>query len=191
MPKLWNDTIEAHRQSVRDATLDATAALVMQHGLTSVTMSQIAKDTGIGRATLYKYFPDVDAIMVAWHERMIGQHMAQLHAVAHREGADPLTTLRAVLETYGHSMQAQHGHALAAHLHRLPHARSAEQHLRSFVKKLIEDAAKAGLVRSDVASDELAAYVLGALSATEGSSSKPAIKRLVDVTLTGLIKPKQ
>jgi AcrR family transcriptional regulator len=56
MPKLWNETIEAHRREVRDAILDNTAALVAEHGLLSVTMSQIAEETGIGRATLYKYF---------------------------------------------------------------------------------------------------------------------------------------
>src|SRR5439155_608112 len=42
VPKLWNETIEAHRRAVRDATLDTTAALVAEHGLASVTMSQIA-----------------------------------------------------------------------------------------------------------------------------------------------------
>ncbi|TIL19051.1 MAG: helix-turn-helix transcriptional regulator, partial [Mesorhizobium sp.] len=55
MPKLWNETIDAHRRAVRDATLDTTAALVAEHGLLSVTMSKIAEETGIGRATLYKY----------------------------------------------------------------------------------------------------------------------------------------
>ncbi len=44
---------KAHRRAVRDATLHATAALVAEHGLLSVTMSQIAEATGIGRATLY------------------------------------------------------------------------------------------------------------------------------------------
>jgi AcrR family transcriptional regulator len=37
-------------------------------------MSQIAAETGIGRATLYKYFPDVEAILVAWHERQVAEH---------------------------------------------------------------------------------------------------------------------
>jgi AcrR family transcriptional regulator len=66
VPRLWDETIEAHRRAVRDATLDTTAALVAEHGLASVTMSQIAEQTGIGRATLYKYYPDVEAILVAW-----------------------------------------------------------------------------------------------------------------------------
>jgi len=75
MPKLWDETIEAHRRAVRDATLDTAAALVAERGLRAVTMSQIAEETGIGRATLYKYFPDVEAILVAWHERHISAHL--------------------------------------------------------------------------------------------------------------------
>lgn len=35
-----------------------------------MTMSRIAEEIGIGRATLYKYFPDVEAILLAWHERL-------------------------------------------------------------------------------------------------------------------------
>ena len=56
MPKLWDETIDAHRREVRHAILHATGALVAEHGLLSVTMSQIAEQAGIGRATLYKYF---------------------------------------------------------------------------------------------------------------------------------------
>jgi AcrR family transcriptional regulator len=41
-----------HRRAVRDATLDATAALVASHGLASVTMSQIAEQADIGRGTV-------------------------------------------------------------------------------------------------------------------------------------------
>src|SRR5215207_7470460 len=56
IPRLWHHTIQAHRREVRDAILETAAALVAQHGLRAVTMSQIAEETGIGRATLYKYF---------------------------------------------------------------------------------------------------------------------------------------
>ena len=78
VPKLWNQTIEAHRAAVRDAILETTWALVAEHGLRSVTMSQIAKKTGIGRATLYKYFPDVEAILLAWHQRHVAGHLKHL-----------------------------------------------------------------------------------------------------------------
>ncbi|WP_425295423.1 hypothetical protein [Nocardia abscessus] len=43
MPKLWNDTITAHRQVMRDALLDTTAGLVAENGLASVTITQIVE----------------------------------------------------------------------------------------------------------------------------------------------------
>ena len=96
MPKLWNQTIEAHRRDVRAAILDTTAALVARHGLLSVTMSRIAQEAGIGRATLYKYFADVDTILRSWHERQIADHLERLAEV--RDGAgDPGRRLESVL----------------------------------------------------------------------------------------------
>src|SRR6266705_2400829 len=86
VPKLWNETIESHRREVREAILDTTAALVFERGLRAVTMSQIAEQTGIGRATLYKYFPDVDTILVAWHERLVNAHLEQLVQLRQQPG---------------------------------------------------------------------------------------------------------
>ena len=123
MPKLWTETIEAHRREVHDAILDTTAALVAEHGLRSVTMSQIAEQVGIGRATLYKYFPDVGAILATWHERQLTGHLAQLtEAAARAEG--PYQRLEAVLETYAliqHEFREAHRSELAAHLHQAGH----------------------------------------------------------------------
>src|SRR5919106_5124076 len=99
MPKLWSETIEAHRRQVRNAILDTTAALVPEHGLRSVTMSQIAEATGIGRATLYKYFSGVEAILVAWHERQVTSHLGYLTEVGNQPG-NASERLEAVLEAY-------------------------------------------------------------------------------------------
>jgi len=78
MPKLWNETIEAHRRAVRDAILSTTAALLAEHSLRSVTMSQIAFETGIGPARLYEYFSGLEAILVAWHECQLTRHFQHL-----------------------------------------------------------------------------------------------------------------
>src|SRR6266702_7377127 len=118
--KLWNDTIEAHRRAVRDATLDTTAALVAEHGLTSVTMSRIAEETGIGRATLYKYFPDVEAILLAWHERQIAHHL-QLLADVRDQAGTPAARLEAVLNVYADISYQHHDTELVALLHRGAH----------------------------------------------------------------------
>src|SRR5262249_32644362 len=106
VPKLWNDTIEAHRREVREAILDATWALASEHGPASVKMSEVAQKTGIGRATLYKYFPDVEAILDAWHHRHINRHLAQLAEVRDRI-VDPGKRLQAVLEAYAQSTSGE------------------------------------------------------------------------------------
>ncbi len=188
MPRLWTETIEEHRRAVRDATLDTAAALVTEHGLRSVTMSQIAEQTGIGRATLYKYFPDVEAILIAWHERQIAGHLAQLAEIADRPG-DPAERLQAVLEAYALIQREHHNSELAALLHRGAHVTQAQQHLTEFIEDLLLEGAQAGVLRDDVAARELAGYCLHALNAASGLPSKAAVRRLVSVTLAGLRRP--
>ena len=185
MPRLWDETIEAHRRAVRDATLDTTAALVAEHGLASVTMSQIAAETGIGRATLYKYFPDVDAILVAWHERQVAEHLAQLAEVRDQAGRAG-ERLKAVLGTYALILHEHHGSDLAASLHRGAHVAQAHQQLRDFVRDLLREGVASGEVRDDVAPEELASYCLHAVAAARHLPSKAAVSRLVGVILAGL-----
>lgn len=185
MPKLWNDTIDAHRQSVRDATMNATAALVAAQGLTAVTMSRIAKDTGVGRATLYKYFPDVEAILLAWHERQIGRHLEEMQA-ARATAKTPLAALRAVLETYARLSRHGHDGPLSHMLHASDHARRTHHQLAQFLRDLIAEAADSGEVRSDVPPAELAAYCLAALTADGHGVAKAATDRLLIVVFAGL-----
>lgn len=168
-----------------EAILDTAAALAIEHGLRSVTMSQIAEETGIGRATLYKYFSDVDAILVAWHERQVQGHLGQLHEVRNQAG-DATARLKAVLEAYAFIIHEHHGTELAAVLHRGEHVARAQQHLRDFVRDLLIEGARDGDIRDDVAPAELAAYCLHALSAASTLPSKAAVDRLVGVTLTGM-----
>jgi AcrR family transcriptional regulator len=185
MPRLWNATIEAHRGAVREAVLDTTAALVSERGLRAVTMSEIAERSGIARATLYKYFPDVDAILLAWHERQIVAHLQQLSQVA--DGAGPVgERLRAVLETFALITHERHDPDLSALLHAGAHVSRAQQQLHRFVRELIAEGAESGQLRGDVAPNELATYCLHALTAAGSLPSKAAVRRLVGVVVGGL-----
>ena len=144
---------------MHDAILDTTAALVAEYGLLSVTMSQVAEATGIGRATLYKYFSDVGG------------------------------RLGAVLEAYAFLSQESHGHhdsELAAFLHGDDQLAQPQKQLHRMICDLVTEGAEAGQLRSDVAADELANYCLHALTAASGMRSKAAVRRLVTVILAGL-----
>jgi AcrR family transcriptional regulator len=132
VPRLWNETIEEHRRAVREATLDAAATLVAGQGAASVTMSQIAERAGIGRATLYKYFSDVDAVLLAWHERQIAAHLDHLRA-ARDEHESPVDQLHAVLGALALISHQHPDTELAASLHRRPHMARAEHQLTDLV----------------------------------------------------------
>lgn len=191
MPKLWTETIEAHRREVHDAIQDTTAALVAEHGLLSVTMSQIAQETGIGRATLYKYFPDVEAILRAWHERQITGHLAYLAEVRDR-GSGARDRLEAVLEAFAllsRGSRDHHDAELAAFLHRDERVARAQHHVHEMIRELLTEAARVGDVRDDTSPDELAGYCLNALAGPSRQRSKAAVRRLVTITLDGLRPP--
>jgi AcrR family transcriptional regulator len=192
VPKLWTETIETHRREVRDAILDATAALVAEHGLLAVTMSQIAQETGIGRATLYKYFPDVATILRTWHERQITGHLDYL-AEVRDQGGDAGERLEAVLEAYALISRESRGHhdtELAAFLHRDERVARAQHEVHQMIRDLLTEAAKTGDVRDDATPDELASYCLHALAGASRQHSKAAVRRLVTVTLDGLRPPR-
>ncbi|MCG8925498.1 TetR/AcrR family transcriptional regulator [Lentzea sp. CC55] len=188
MPRLWNETIETHRRDVRHAILSTTAALVADRGLLNVTMSQIAEQAGIGRATLYKYFPDVESILLAWHAEQIAHHLAHLADVRDRAGG-PLERLKAVLDAFAAVSRGSRGHfdtGLVAALHRGEHVAQARNQVRDLIRDLLVDAAAAGEVRGDVAPEELAAFCVHALAAAASLPSGAAVRRLVEVVLAGL-----
>ncbi|MEV0323068.1 TetR/AcrR family transcriptional regulator [Streptomyces sp. NPDC050658] len=193
MPKLWSETIETHRRAVQEAILEATAELVTQNGPLAVTMSQIAERADIGRATLYKYFPDVQSILVAWHDREVSAHLEVL-AHAQEQGGDPGKRLEAVLEAYAliqYERARRHGGGsldtkLALLLRQGDHVAHAERRIHEMVRDVLAGAAASGRVRDDVAPAELAAYCLSALQAARSLPSAAAARRLVAVTLAGL-----
>lgn len=179
--------MDAHRHAVREAILDSAWALVTERGLASVSMSQIAEKTGIGRATLYKYFPNVEAILSAWHQRHVAGHLDHLEEISGQNG-DANERLKAVLEGYAliAHHRDRHGAEMVALLHRGEHFTQAQQQLFGLVRNLLAEAADTGHVRDDVTATELASYCLHALAAAGSLPDETAVHRLVQVTFSGL-----
>lgn len=191
VPKLWSETIDAHRREVRETILDTTWELVTEHGLRPVTMSEIAEKSGIGRATLYKYFPDVETILRAWHTREITAHLEHL-AQVRDQTSDPKLRLEAVLNAFvvlSHRNHGYHDSDLVGFLHRDEHLADAHRQLHNMIRNLVAEGVSTGDLRDDVPPDELATYCLHALAAADGLTSKAALRRLVNVTLAGLRPP--
>ena len=192
MPKLWSETVQDHRSEVRDAVLDVTAELVAAEGLLAVSMSRIAEAAGIGRATLYKYFPDAESVLLAWHERQVGRHLEELRA-AREQAAGPGEALQGVLTAYARICQqagAHHHAELATVLHRHAHAHGAQQQLQALLRDVLVTARDAELLRTDASPEELLTYCQHALAGAADLHDRESVGRLVELTISGLRPPR-
>jgi AcrR family transcriptional regulator len=185
MPRIWADTIDTHRRQVNDAILDATAELIAEQGPLSVAMSAIAERAGIGRATLYKYFPDVESILIAWHTRDFSEHLERLQALSQAEAVtlnDLVAFVRVqrrdhprhkgtdVLGPLVHSLAGSHGVLEAA----------IEPEIVAVLTDLLARLARQKEVRDDQDPELLARWVLYAVHAPPDLDDQAVSELLAD-----------
>ncbi len=60
-----NETPEGGADAVQDRILDAAAACVLAYGIDRVTLAEIARRAGVSRPTVYRRWPDTNAILAA------------------------------------------------------------------------------------------------------------------------------
>jgi AcrR family transcriptional regulator len=93
----WRDTLETHKARYRERIIDAAIELVAEEGVAKASMAALAQRAGIGRATVYKYFPDVEHALLAHVEREVDECRSALLAVLARD-SDPVVRLRGCIE---------------------------------------------------------------------------------------------
>jgi AcrR family transcriptional regulator len=182
------ESVEAHRHDRREAILAAAAAGVAEHGLHAVTMSRIAAKAGVAEAKLCRYFSDLEALMRAWHDRQVDNHLGYLDDIGGQPGA-VTQRLDAVLRAYAAVVHQTHEHRTTDRgmsLHRDEDLVHARQHLHGLVRDLLAEGARSGDIRDDVTPDELAGQCLQSLSMAGAHSSAVAIRHLVTATLAQL-----
>lgn len=187
----WADAVESHRRETRAAILDATAAIVTEDGLTAVTLPRIAAKSGMTEARIHRYFPDLDAVLRAWHDRQVANDLGYLADVGDEPGT-VLERIEAVLRAYAAIVTQTHQHhttQLGASLHRTDSHADARAHLHHLVRTLLAEGAATGDIRTDLAPDELACRCLHALSSAGAHASAAAIRHLVTTTLDDLRHP--
>jgi AcrR family transcriptional regulator len=98
-----------------EAILQAAAQVFERHGYAAGTTNRIAERAGVSIGTLYQYFPNKDAILVALVHRHLAESTAALgpHLQRLNSGADFDDVLPGIV----HAMVAMH--ALAPGLHRV------------------------------------------------------------------------
>lgn len=69
------------KQKNRSKIIKIAVDIMIEHGFKSATMRTIAKEAGIGDATIYNYFPTKEAILYAYYEESLNECIARLKAI--------------------------------------------------------------------------------------------------------------
>ena len=80
MPAAWTESVAGHKERQAQRITNAAIELVFERGVSALSMAAIARAAGISRQTLYKYFPDVSAILRAAVQSTGGHDLAAVEA---------------------------------------------------------------------------------------------------------------
>src|ERR1043165_3167820 len=72
----------AQTRSTKDAILDATDKLLARYGYKKMTIDDLAREVGIGKGTVYLYFPSKEEIALCHIDRIIERLKVKLWQIA-------------------------------------------------------------------------------------------------------------
>lgn len=192
MPKIDAPTVREHVDRQTDAILDAAARLVAEHGLRGVDVGMIAREVNLKRTSIYRYFPNRDAIVGAWIARELPRATARGVAVL---GADlPAAQRVAAWLDLQVTLTAEPEHRLAVRVVREigglsldAHAEMTEGHrdLYSRVEPLLAELV--GAEDAPLASQLLSGLIRAAGEAVDGGTEPARVARALRRASAGLL----
>ena len=182
--RLRAERIEVRRS--RAAILDAAE----QHWAkreTDPTMAELAKLAGVGSATLYRRFPNIDAVADELHAALIGelQKVADL-VTAQTTGWDGIVALVTGI------ISVLQEHPALSRLNRRMVGRGSETHIGTSwegpLEELLAQAKREGALRADVNPNDVtfASFRIGSYSNLPPAEADRIIGRQVGIVLDGL-----
>jgi AcrR family transcriptional regulator len=159
----WADLTEAYRTGQRESIAQTAMALLIEGGGAGLSMSALAQAAGISRPTLYRYYPDMECVLVGVAE-LVSQHDEAFAAEMLAE-SDPRRQLRTFIDAVTDS--AAHGHLSAVELEaalppegrRLLHAH--EDRARGLLADILQRGVQAGCFSPDIDPDTDARFIFG------------------------------
>lgn len=187
MTDSWHQTRLDHRAKQSEVIASAALSLLLERGASALTMAAIASAAGISRQTLYRYYPDVDAVLVGIAES-VASHDGSFEAHV-RQHASPATQLDVIVGAVARAGGHHDGRAAALRATLPPQAREVLARHEERTVQLLETVLRAGIdigvFRADLEPSTDAALILGLAAAADPHNPQRAIDlvhRMVDQT---------
>lgn len=161
----------------------ATAAFATAEGR-PVSLESIARDAGVGIGTLYRHFPNREALVEAIYRAELAEVAAAAEELLERH--PPRTALRRWMDRYAAFVAAKRGMAESLHAIFDSGALQPSQTRDSIVGAvgtLLRAGAGDGTLREDVQADDVVASLLGIFLVT---GSPEQTSRMLDLLVAGI-----
>jgi len=153
-----------HHGNLRQALIDAALELVAEGGGEAVKVREAARRAGVSAGAPFRHFPTRAALMTAVAEESMHRFKSEIdRAVARTSARDPLERLRAIARAYLRWAMRNPAHFEVHSTQRLfdfdqaTTLRDDDNAIRAITRETVQDAADAGLLRSnDIALVQLA-----------------------------------
>jgi AcrR family transcriptional regulator len=161
----------------------ATAAFAAADGR-PVSLESIARDAGVGIGTLYRHFPNREALIEAIYRTELAEVAEAAATLLKRRPAK--TALRRWMDRYASFVAAKRG--MAESLHAMFDSGAMQRNetrasITGAVDLLLRAGADDGSLRTDVAADDVVSSLIGIFLA---SGSREQTGRLLDLLVAGV-----
>ncbi len=181
------------QQSKYTLILDSLQKLLENKNLQSISVSEIAQTAGIGKGSIYYYFPSKDAILEALVERNYEKPLTTAQNLASQTNIPPFTRMAMIFQacrsTSSDYLKPQAGSNIGAAEEALLHQKYMN-HLISEFKPVLAEIIKQGIEAGDIRFDKpeaLAEIVLIVLTVKMDNTITPSSREEIEETISGLV----
>ncbi|MEV6681645.1 helix-turn-helix domain-containing protein [Streptomyces erythrochromogenes] len=179
--------LRADARRNREKILATAARMFTEQGL-DAQMERIAKEAGVGSATLYRNFPTREALVEAVYRNELA-HLCEAAPALLASRNSPTEALRAWTRLFLDYVTAKYGMIDAlrdiAATGGNPYGQSREL-VQAAITTLMDACVAVGEIRTDLRPADIAAALEGIALTSAGAERRPQAERLLDLTLDGL-----
>ena len=171
-------------------TLLAVATRVFATSETEPSMRAIAREAGVGIATLYRHFPTRESLVDAVYHDQVKRLTAGARELLGQ--LPPATAMRRWMDLFGDWLATKHG-MLGTLLAMIESGEIAEPRTRAelldAIHTILAAGSAAGELRADVTAEDVAASLIGIFTVAGKAGQHDQASRLLNLLMDGLRPP--
>lgn len=183
----------SEHQKKYNQILDALQKLLENRKIQTISVSEIAQTAGIGKGSIYYYFPSKDAILEALVERNYARPITEAKVLLSKTDIPPFTRMSMIFHMCRSSsseyLKSREGSGAGAQEKAFLHHKYI-QHVITELKPVLAEIIRQGMQQGEIRfqnAEVLAEIVLIVLTVKMDNTLVPSSKENIEETISGLV----